>query len=407
MYCGGESIPSARCDHSALIAGDMMYVFGGYSVDGGAKQYHNDLHVLNLVTYTWTALTIEGKKGVPSPGCSRLCCLFEDPDGQLCLLSHGGWTVSKPAATVEGSDSDASAACASTAETWVLRLVAKGIADTKIARHQPAPPPSKSLVRLTTASKARNGTLPPASAPRPDTSGQTSPRAQTRGGTDESRPWISQTSKAQSARFFDDPLSAPVPPPPEKPKRPKEEIEVIVGRLSNMAIIESRKQKLANRYLFNGMRKEVPPLTAEEQEESVNRLYYEQLAYREERMAELENNFYPPPEPKDHDEDEMYDMIERLSVQPPHRQPNAASSMSSVGAAASRGVEKDGALVATPEQIKECVNRMYYEQQERSRKKRIELEERYLSRPVTKPSPRRTAEEMNGIIDRLNHKGGV
>ena len=391
MYCGGDVIPPARCDHLALVTGDRMYVFGGYTVAGGVKSYHNDLFVLDLVGFTWYVLKVEGKKGIPAPGCSRAGCLFEDPDGQLCLLTHGGWVT-----TGEGGAFD------STGETWVLRLAAKGAADTKVIRAPAPPPPSKSLTRLTTSANARNGTLPPQlqQQQRPDTS---SPRGQSRGGgvpIDESRPWISQTSKAQSAKLFGDPLSAPVPPPPEKAKRPKEDIEKIVERLSNMTVIENKKQRLMNRYLFNP-HKEATPLSPEEQEESVNRLYYDQVEYREKRLADLVNNYYPPPAPRDHDEDEMYDMIERLSVPPAHRQPpqHQATAASSIAAAptAKGGVEQQlphGAF-ATPEQIKESVNRLYYQQQEHSRKKRQELEERYLApRPTSKPSPR-TAHEAH------------
>eukprot|EP00959_Pyramimonas_sp_CCMP1952_P081919 1711431-Pyramimonas_sp.AAC.1 len=51
----GGAVPSGRHGHSALVAGDSMYVFGGYG--GSCNQ---DLFRLDLKTWEWEELRPQG-----------------------------------------------------------------------------------------------------------------------------------------------------------------------------------------------------------------------------------------------------------------------------------------------------------------------------------------------------------
>ena len=68
VFCGG-AVPSPRCDHTAVVYKDQMIVFGGYALDqdpdnakGSTKSYFNDVHVLNLVSCTWSRIELSGQK---------------------------------------------------------------------------------------------------------------------------------------------------------------------------------------------------------------------------------------------------------------------------------------------------------------------------------------------------------
>jgi len=75
--------PSARTSHVAVVHGNSMFVFGGYSGD----RYLNDLWELNLETNTWTELTTCGSRPEPR---SR-CCAAVYGNTMYVL---GGWNKS-------------------------------------------------------------------------------------------------------------------------------------------------------------------------------------------------------------------------------------------------------------------------------------------------------------------------
>jgi N-acetylneuraminic acid mutarotase len=56
-----QSVPSGRHGHSAVVAGNSMLVFGGYS-----SASHNDMWRLDLIDFHWHALAPKG-----APPCPR------------------------------------------------------------------------------------------------------------------------------------------------------------------------------------------------------------------------------------------------------------------------------------------------------------------------------------------------
>jgi N-acetylneuraminic acid mutarotase len=74
--------PLKRTSHSAVIHGNKMYVFGGFS----GEEYLNDMHEFDLDTETWSELTPFCKGDVPSPR-SRFCAAVHGD----CMYILGGW----------------------------------------------------------------------------------------------------------------------------------------------------------------------------------------------------------------------------------------------------------------------------------------------------------------------------
>jgi len=75
-------IPPQRTSHTAVVKGNSMYVFGGFS----GSDYLNDFYEFNLETETWTNLTNSTKGIKPSPR-SRFCAAVH---GNLMVVM-GGW----------------------------------------------------------------------------------------------------------------------------------------------------------------------------------------------------------------------------------------------------------------------------------------------------------------------------
>lgn len=171
-----------------------------------------------------------------------------------------------------------------------------------------------------------------------------------------------------------------------------------------------KRRELEQRYLFRpnngGSNSGRRRLTAEEEEASVNRLFYEEVEARGERMAALDKHYYPPlPEP-DMTEDDVYESAERLysarRLPPVAVGPYAALQRN--GADTDTADDADATSAAgsppratepLPPHQKAMVDRLYYAQLERSREHRRRLEERYLWRggegASVRASPQRAA----------------
>lgn len=54
------NVPSPRAGHTATLIGEVVYVFGGYGGMGYSRRDVDDLHTLNVHTWTWTKLNPKG-----------------------------------------------------------------------------------------------------------------------------------------------------------------------------------------------------------------------------------------------------------------------------------------------------------------------------------------------------------
>eukprot|EP00742_Colponemidia_sp_Colp-10_P003006 GILJ01003208.1.p1 GENE.GILJ01003208.1~~GILJ01003208.1.p1 ORF type:complete len:537 (+),score=47.89 GILJ01003208.1:88-1698(+) len=85
--CSGISDTPQIKNHTATLVGKKLYVFGGY--DG--RRNHNDMHVLNVTTFTWSKPTVFGK--IPNGRNGHTATLIEK---RIFVL--GGWLGSGPLA---------------------------------------------------------------------------------------------------------------------------------------------------------------------------------------------------------------------------------------------------------------------------------------------------------------------
>jgi N-acetylneuraminic acid mutarotase len=81
-------IPSARSAHTAVLVGNTMYVYGGWN----GVHCMNDLHALDLATRTWT--TIEPKGNGPCSRCSHGAAIIGD-GADAVMYVFGGYAIEK------------------------------------------------------------------------------------------------------------------------------------------------------------------------------------------------------------------------------------------------------------------------------------------------------------------------
>lgn len=62
------NIPLPVNEHSACVAGENLYIYGGNDFSG---VIYDSLYVLNLHTFVWSKLTLEGEKNGPGPRCGH------------------------------------------------------------------------------------------------------------------------------------------------------------------------------------------------------------------------------------------------------------------------------------------------------------------------------------------------
>ena len=77
--CSG-SIPSARANHTATIAGpkgeEKLYVIGGYGGPGFSRVMFNDVHVMDCNTFEWTKVSCTGT--LPDPRANHVTVAVRD-----------------------------------------------------------------------------------------------------------------------------------------------------------------------------------------------------------------------------------------------------------------------------------------------------------------------------------------
>lgn len=84
----GSNAPAARAHHSAVISGDLLYIFGGRN----ATHTFNDLWKFDLRTVTWKEMVPENPEKGPSPRHSQGAALVPNasPDKGDLLMIFGG-----------------------------------------------------------------------------------------------------------------------------------------------------------------------------------------------------------------------------------------------------------------------------------------------------------------------------
>ena len=76
-----EGVPSPRGSHSATVVDTNMYVFGGYGGYGHSRRDLNDVHILDLLTYSWSRLKPKGSP--PEKRSGHQACRVE---GNIFIL---------------------------------------------------------------------------------------------------------------------------------------------------------------------------------------------------------------------------------------------------------------------------------------------------------------------------------
>jgi N-acetylneuraminic acid mutarotase len=75
-------VPQKRTSHAAVVYGNKMYVFGGFS----GEEYLNDLYEFDFETENWTDISGLCKGDIPAPR-SRFCAAVHGD----CMYLLGGW----------------------------------------------------------------------------------------------------------------------------------------------------------------------------------------------------------------------------------------------------------------------------------------------------------------------------
>eukprot|EP00759_Apiculatamorpha_spiralis_P057122 PhF_6_TR8455/c0_g1_i2/m.13198 len=398
VYCGG-SIPPPRAAHCAAVYKNNMIVMGGYACAGmqtlgpvamtaaentshsGKKVYYDDVYVLNLASYTWYTIVLDGPMK-PLGRCGHACALYEGPNAALHMLLYGGWgpcqrhtvDVDDDEGVQAGNGEESNAYVSTNAETWNLIV---GVVDTAThfrKQHQkqkesntprkPAPPPTGS-----------------AGGSRPGTAGG----RQLKEPGSTPRPWSVTTSKATTAKYFG---SAPLPCPLQLScTRSPRDIEHIVQRLGDTSRHDVVMKALESKYLAHVRteggeeEEEDGKMTLEEQQASVDRMYYQQVEWREDKMKQLRSKWVPEKPPRRLENHEIEEMLARITIVPepkqyPTRMPHKISK----------------------EEADECVNRVYYHALEEHKQKAAMLDKKY--RPDV-PVKTVKADELETIIQRL------
>jgi len=88
-------IPAPRSAHTSVVMGKSMFVFGGWN----GSHCMNDLYELNLVTQTWSRVEYTGE--MPCTRCSHGAIVYED--GASTVMSiFGGYAIEKAGDTHKG-----------------------------------------------------------------------------------------------------------------------------------------------------------------------------------------------------------------------------------------------------------------------------------------------------------------
>lgn len=82
----GSAVPPARADHTAVVAGGHMYVFGGRNATG----VHGDLWAYSFAERTWACVPPRGAAPLPRYAHAAAVCAAAAPDMSDVVVVYGG-----------------------------------------------------------------------------------------------------------------------------------------------------------------------------------------------------------------------------------------------------------------------------------------------------------------------------
>ena len=337
VYAGG-TIPPPRCGHASTSVRDQLLVYGGTC----GETTYSDCFYLNILTSTWREVHLRGSL----PGPLRHLTASVVQKGSLYMVLHGG--------AVRGVASHRT------------HLVTIGVSQRKRARPNTAPVPTS--VPATAKSRGReefnmtlNSPQRKASPVRPA----------------EAPAWSVSTCHATTGREFG---TAPdVPWRPFRHAVHSETVDSVVTRLADTRHIKETQNNLAEKYLFDPIKSR--RLSVGGMDEFVHRMYHHQVELRDFYRRSLEEKHIPTRVPSRKRPEEILDMVTRLNAVPEKR-------------------DVGETLVQEPKKVdlKQSVDRLYYEGVESQKTHRKFLFERYSHKRETH---RITSRKMQSMVTRL------
>lgn len=208
-------------------------------------------------------------------------------------------------------------------------------------------------------------------------------------------------------------------PPGGAPKRSDEEIERFFRNLNSKTVAQRNKLKELREKYLAGTEEPAKFATAEDQEASVSRLYFDAIQHKEQTYADLEEMYAPGNPCKVVEPAVIGETVERLFA---NNSPTAASRQDRGGRASSEGGRSDGgnnkgskknggkkddgsqnndgefkAKKITPQEEKDAVQRLYYLSLEFRKRREKELVEKHLFHGYKSPSK----VDTSAVVERL------
>lgn len=394
LYCGGD-IPEGRCDHTAVVYRDTLIVYGGYAVhDDGSKRYFNDVHALDLVTCTWSRVELVGPS-TPLGSCGHASVLFETTDNVVCMATFGGWGIVPDPVSLADEDAErvlrqheGDISYRTINDVWVFQ-VAKAIPPAAASTNQQGSSrPTSARHENGRAVSPRQPATRPSTARSTRSFGMSSIRSaaathQPRQGGPTRPAFVTHSSKATTAKVFGDaPMNdrmLRMAQTQGSPKRSPDEVQSILGRLTNTKIHEGHLEALRKKHM---RQVETTPLTSDEQQEITDRLYYQQLMLQEERRKVLRSKYVPVQEREPVPNDQIEEIVTRLVL--PIDRPTLETARSPPR--------------VSKQQTDQLLKKLYVDDQKYRKDLNMELEKKYVWGP---PAPKLSAAEVNASIQRL------
>lgn len=386
LYCGGD-LPEGRCDHSAVLYRDHLIIYGGYAVhEDGTKKYFNDVYALDLVTCTWSKVALTGPSA-PLGSCGHATVLFETTDNVVCTATFGGWGIVPEPVSLADEDADRMLRqhegdiCYRTInDVWVFQ-VAKA----------PTPQAASGNSRPTSARQrggdggSQRAVSPRQPSVRPSTARSTRTAAMTARSQSQSggRPaFVTHASKATTAKIFGDaPMTERLLRMVQhgSPKRSTDELQSILSRLTDSRVHDRMLEALRSKHIKES---EPNPLTADEQQEITDRLYYQQLMVQDERNKVLRSKYIPIVEREHVSDDHIQELVLRLHqpIERPELEPRSPPP------------------TVPKQRAEELLKKLYAEDQKNRKDLAVNLEKKYLWGPA---APKRSPVDIEASVKRL------
>jgi tRNA nucleotidyltransferase (CCA-adding enzyme) len=163
------------------------------------------------------------------------------------------------------------------------------------------------------------------------------------------------------------------------PKRSTDELQSILSRLTDNRLHEKMLDGLRSKHIKEA---EPNPLTADEQQEITDRVYYQQLMVQEERNKVLRSKYLPVVEREHVSDDHIQDMILRLHqpIERPELEPRSPPA------------------TVPKQKAEDLLKKLYDEDQKKRKELVVGLERKYLWGPA---APKRSAADIEASVKRL------